>query len=597
MAVAAIIFLLTYLVLGLQQLPRLHIGRPAGALLGAVAMVACGVLSFEEATAALDLDTILFLLGMMIILGYLELSGFFEVLERRVMEVATSPRALLLVVLGSAGVLSALFMNDTICLMLTPVVIRVTRRLGLPPVPYLIAVATGANVGSACTIVGNPQNALIGVRSGIPFLSFAWAIAPVSALGLLLAGVLLCAVYRPLVLQKWMFAAALASGVGLLVALSAGANPAAAAMTAAAAVIVAGATRPREALRRVDWSLLLLFGGLFVVMRGVDEAGLARMVVDRIAGTLEMASPAVHARLALAVAFLSQAVSNVPAVMLFVPTFGAIHVESAHRLWLALAAYSTLAGNLTILASVANLIVVEGARREGIEIGFVEYLKAGVPITVGTLALAWAGLLSVRNLSPRSGGRPDPFGIDSGPPATFQRRHTMTAKRVVLRAVLASFALVALTHAASPPAQPAEAAAKALMAKYAGSPDSGALLKEPAVRAQLQKLVGAQLPHLEQNLDVAGDIEVIGGTLSISGNAPHGGTEEEGVVCVAPMGPVVQAAIFSKGQVTVFAGEATYEYLLRCVKDWITLVNSGHKDRFEQPQNVRVIAPPPIAAQ
>jgi len=139
MTAAAVIFALTYVVIALQKLPRLHIGRTAGALLGAVAMVAWGVIDFAAAKRAIDLDTILFLLGMMIVLAYLELSGFFEVVERRVLGFATSARALLWLVIGSAGLLSALFMNDTICLMLTPVVIRVTRRLGLPTVPFLVA--------------------------------------------------------------------------------------------------------------------------------------------------------------------------------------------------------------------------------------------------------------------------------------------------------------------------------------------------------------------------------------------------------------------------------------------------------------------------
>jgi Na+/H+ antiporter NhaD/arsenite permease-like protein len=132
---ALLIFLVTYLVIGIQRIPRLHIGRPAGALLGATAMVAFGVVSFDEAKRAIDLDTILFLLGMMIVLGYLELSGFFEILERRLLGFAGSARSLLFIVVASSGVLSALFMNDTICLMLAPVLLRVTKRLGQPAGP------------------------------------------------------------------------------------------------------------------------------------------------------------------------------------------------------------------------------------------------------------------------------------------------------------------------------------------------------------------------------------------------------------------------------------------------------------------------------
>lgn len=418
---AALVFLLTYLVIGLQRIPRLHLGRPAGALLGAVAMVAFGVLDFEAAKAAIDLDTILFLLGMMIILGYLELSGFFEMVERRILGFAGSARALLWLVVLSAGALAALFMNDTVCLMLTPILVRVTRRLGLPPAPYLIALATAANIGSTCTIIGNPQNALIAVRSGIGFLPFLAALGPVAAAGLAAAGLLLSFLYRrtitaaPLVVpppreprpvQPYMLAASLAAGTGMVLALMAGARPATAAMTAAAAVILAGAARPREALARVDWSLLLFFGGLFVVMRAVEQAGLAQALVAGITGPLGHADPAGAAtaaatgvtigRLGLAVTLLSQAVSNVPAVLLFVPSLQAIPAPAAGPLWLALAAFATLAGNLTIIGSVANVIVFETARRDGVEIGFREYLKTGVPLTVVTLLAAWGWLTITR---------------------------------------------------------------------------------------------------------------------------------------------------------------------------------------------------------
>src|SRR3989441_8772236 len=272
--IAAVIFALTYLVIGLQKVPRLHIGRPAGALLGAVAMVACGVIDFESAKSAIDLDTILFLLGMMIVLAYLELSGFFEVVERQVLGFATSARALLWLVIGSAGGLSALFMNDTVCLMLTPVVVRVTRRLGLPPAPFLMALVTAANIGSSATIIGNPQNALIAVRSGIGFLPFLGGLWPIAAAGLIVDGWLLSALYgrtitraplvvppprEPRTVQRYLLAASLLAGAGMVVALVLGAPPASAAMTAAAAVILAGAARPRDALKHVDWSLLLFF--------------------------------------------------------------------------------------------------------------------------------------------------------------------------------------------------------------------------------------------------------------------------------------------------------------------------------------------------
>jgi Na+/H+ antiporter NhaD/arsenite permease-like protein len=421
---AAVLFALTYLVIGLQRLPRLHIGRPAGALLGAVGMVAFGVIDFDTARRAIDLDTILFLLGMMIVLGYLDLSGFFDLVERRVLALAGSARILLWIVVGSSGLLSALFMNDTVCLMLTPIVVRVTQRMRLPPAPYLIALVTGANIGSSCTILGNPQNALIAVRSGIAFLPFLATLWPIAAAGLVVDALLLGWIYRRAItadpiavpapqgkpaVQGYLLAASLVSGAGMVAALLLGARPAAAAMTAAAAVILAGAARPREALKQVDWSLLLFFGGLFVVMRAVEQAGLAHLVVAGIAGSLASAgadagmaaagaphvAPWVVARLGAAVALLSQAVSNVPAVMLFVPPLEAAPAAVARSLWLALAAFSTLAGNLTIIGSVANVIVFETARREGVEVGFSEYLKVGAPLTLLTCLIAWVWLALV----------------------------------------------------------------------------------------------------------------------------------------------------------------------------------------------------------
>ena len=138
-----------------------------------------------------------------------------------------------------------------------------------------------------------------------------------------------------------------------------------------------------------------------------------------------------------------------------------------------------------------------------------------------------------------------------------------------------------------------EAQAKALLAKYTAAPgrdDSEGLLKEPAVNAELKRVVGNQLPKLMQNTNVRGAIAYDGGSLVVSGNAPHKGGEEEGVICVNPYSPgLVEAAIFSRGKITVFATAEKYEYLSLCVKDWITQVNSGHRDRTTQPKNVSVV--------
>jgi Na+/H+ antiporter NhaD/arsenite permease-like protein len=287
------------------------------------------------------------------------------------------------------------------------VVLRVTKRLNLPPIPYLIALATSSNIGSAATIIGNPQNALIGVRSQIPFLPFAAGLWPVSAAGLAIDAVFLSWLYRREIgserlvmppprqaqtVEAWMLFAGMACGIGMVTGLMWGARPAAAAMTAGAAVMLAGSRRPRQALREVDWMLLLFFAGLFVVMRGVEHAGLAHALVAGVAGPLGSGSAEVMARLAAGVTLLSQAVSNVPAVMLFVPSLESLAAETTRHLWLGLAAFSTLAGNLTIIGSVANVIVFESARREGVEVSFLDYIRAGFPLTILTLAVAWVWL-------------------------------------------------------------------------------------------------------------------------------------------------------------------------------------------------------------
>jgi len=320
------------------------------------------------------------------------------VLERWIIGLARSTRMLLLLVVVSSGVLSALFMNDTICLLYTPVLLRVTKRLNLNPVPYLIALATSSNIGSVATMIGNPQNALIGLRSGIPFLKFTERLWPVAALGLALAFVIVLWRYRceihggPLIvpprrqppqLSYWMLVISLTAGAAMFVLLSLNYHPPSVAMGLASLVILAGSRKPRRALQRVDWTLLFLFAGLFVVMRGVEHAGLVQLVIGDTDFTLGQSA---SSRLGFSgsVILVSNLVSNVPAVMLYAPLIQ--YQPNPETLWLMLAMASTLAGNLTLIGSIANLIVVEIAKDEA-PISFLEYLKVGLPLTIGTVLL------------------------------------------------------------------------------------------------------------------------------------------------------------------------------------------------------------------
>jgi Na+/H+ antiporter NhaD/arsenite permease-like protein len=396
--VALAAFLWTYLGLTLGRVPGFRIDRTGIAIIGAAAMVVTGVIPWDAAVASVDTHTLVLLFGMMIVSAYLRLSGFFHLVTVWAVRRARTPLGLLAAVIGAAGVLSALFVNDVVCLVLAPLVLEVTRQLRLPPVPYLVALATAANVGSVATLTGNPQNMLVGSFSGIPYRTFLLREAPVAVLGLgCVLGVVWLVYHRSLraatfdpadletrfpVHYPLMVKTVLAVTV-MLVAFLAGVPVALVAVGGAAATLLTRRVKPAKVYREVNWELLVLFTGLFVLIGGVEASGLAGEVF-RWAERFALQRPAV---LTVVSAALSNLVSNVPAVLLFktvIPGFA----EPA-RGWLVLAMASTLAGNLTILGSVANLIVVEAARGARIEIGFLEYCRVGVPLTVVTLALGW----------------------------------------------------------------------------------------------------------------------------------------------------------------------------------------------------------------
>src|SRR5262245_51663284 len=183
---AVLIFAATYLVLAVGQIPFLRVDRTGAAIVGASLMLAFNVLTVEEAYAAINYDTIILLFGMMIVVANLRLSGFFTLVSEWVVEHARRPILLLTGIVLVAGVFSAFFVNDTMCLVLTPLVLEITTSLRRNPVPYLLAVAMASNIGSVATITGNPQNMMVGSFSRIPYREFAAALAPVAAVGLVL---------------------------------------------------------------------------------------------------------------------------------------------------------------------------------------------------------------------------------------------------------------------------------------------------------------------------------------------------------------------------------------------------------------------------
>jgi Na+/H+ antiporter NhaD/arsenite permease-like protein/uncharacterized membrane protein (UPF0127 family) len=396
---ALVIFIITYVFIGLRQIPRLHVDRTAGALVGAVLMVVFGVLTLEQAFAAIDMHTLLLLLGMMIITVYLRAAGFFELMAGRILSVAKTPQHLLVLVTVSSAFLSALFVNDTICLLYTPIVLEVAIHLGVNPMPYLLALATSSNIGSVMTITGNPQNMLIGIYSKIPYLSFLGALFPVALAGLIVCVLVIRFVYRkemtsdafgkkPVLpayeVNKTLLVKSLLVCAGVLAGFSFGFPYSLVAATGAVLLLLIGGVRTERILEGVDWTLLLFFSGLFVVMHGVEASGLAGGVISSMGDVGSGSTLGRIAGLSAVSAVLSNLVSNVPAVMLLKPLTESL--GSGHLFWLVLAMSSTLAGNLTLIGSVANLIVVQQARHK-VEIGFMEYFRVGALITAATILI------------------------------------------------------------------------------------------------------------------------------------------------------------------------------------------------------------------
>lgn len=400
MTVGLVIFAATYLLIAVQRLPFIHLNRPAASLLGAVAMVVCGVLSLSDAYAAIDLDVLVFLLGVMLIVGYLEVGKFFEWAAEWVLRRARTPQRLLFGVVVGGGLLSALFVNDTVCLVVTPVLLAALGPLRVRPTPYLLGLAMGANVGSVLSITGNPQNMLVGIWSGASFGGFLLHMLPVGLGGLAITYAYLRWAYRaelrepfrerletvPVALDRPLVLKGLAVfGVAVVGWLAGGSLPLVA-ITAGAVMVAVAQRDPAYAIDRVEWSLLLFFASLFVVMRGFEHTGAVAWIDRQALGVLQGGTPWRAATVVSGVmATLSNLISNVPAVILWRNTVPGLPNPSL--VWRVLAMSSTFAGNLLLIGSMANLIVAEKAETRGVRIGFGEYARVGVPVTL--LTLAW----------------------------------------------------------------------------------------------------------------------------------------------------------------------------------------------------------------
>ncbi|MBM4013772.1 MAG: anion transporter [Planctomycetes bacterium] len=421
MVVATVIFAITWLLISLPRVPFLRLDRTGVALLGALGMVACGVLTLDAAYATINLDTIVLLFGMMVLIACLRSARFFEAVAATIVRRARTPRRFLILLVFTAGLLSALFVNDTICLLFTPIVLVAVRAAQLDPVPFLLALCTAANVGSAATLTGNPQNMLVGIFSGISYGRFLAVQLPIALAALALLAALLLFLFRRRIPASWpalpvagrrvhrvlvrrllLVAAAvlllfLLPVERLVPGLSAGQKLPLVALAGALAALLVARRRPERVLRQVDFGLLVFFAALFVVVGGFARTGLLDRMHAALAPRFGSEVPRQVALFSGLTVAGSNLVSNVPFVLLARDWIAGF--ARPELMWMVLATASTFAGNLTVVGSVANLIVLEQSRHVA-PIGFLAYLRVGVPVTLLTTTLAVVLLLLIERFTP-----------------------------------------------------------------------------------------------------------------------------------------------------------------------------------------------------
>jgi Na+/H+ antiporter NhaD/arsenite permease-like protein len=393
----AVTFFGVLVVFTLGKSPVFRVDRAGASIIGAVSLIGFGVLSFEDAIKAIDYKTIVILFSMMVVVANLKLAGFFELLGNVVLQRVSTKKELLLAVIAAGGIMSAMAINDIVCLLFTPIVLLICRRGQCNPRPHLLGLAMASNVGSSATLLGNPQNILIASLSGLPFHSYFITAGPVAVFGLAVVYILITFVYKTelegaiaTVLHSdvnhhayliWKSVMVLGS---ILTAYISGYDLALSSSLGAAFLLITRRINPNKVYTSVDFNLLIVFIGLFIIVGGVEKIGLMSYVMGFLPGN-GINSLGVFALVTL---LLSNIVSNVPAVLLL--KFFVSETDTAIW-WKALALFSTLAGNLTITGSIANLIVVEIAKRQGIVVSAWDYLKVGFPLTIITTicGLVW----------------------------------------------------------------------------------------------------------------------------------------------------------------------------------------------------------------
>ncbi len=389
--------------IAIGSFPKFRMNRATISLVGASALIVLNKMSLEKAISFVDANTIVLIFAMMIININLRLAGFFNIITNKVITFSKTPKQLLIILTYSSGILSSLFLNDTIVIMFTPMIVEIVLQLKRNPIPYLIALATSANIGSAATIVGNPQNMIIGVQSAIPFSEFMLYMFPISLICLSIIVIVISIIYkkefnsdffeaiptaeikiyRPLFIKSTIVLSL------MLIFFLAGFPVAVTALTAPAALLITRRIKPERVFLEVDFSLLIFFFCLFIIFYQTNYIITSSVNIS----DLQIFSENRIINISIVASVLSNLISNVPAVLMLSPIVK--EMITPEKVWLALALSSTFAGNLTLLGSVANLIVVEMARKLGVKILFSEYLISGVIITILSLILGVMWLIYI----------------------------------------------------------------------------------------------------------------------------------------------------------------------------------------------------------
>ncbi|MEW6115576.1 MAG: anion transporter [Nitrospirota bacterium] len=405
---ALIIFLATYAGIALGGIPGLALDRTGIAVLGAIAFVATGIVSTGDAVSAIDFPTILLLYSLMVLSSQFRLGGFYTWAALRITRLMDRPQRFLLAMMLVSALLSAVLANDIVCLAFTPVLAVSLLRAGINPVPFLIGLAVASNIGSAATIIGNPQNMLIGQVGQLDFGRFFLWCAPPSLISLAAGYLIIVALYRrqfvqptpplPDMHEQWpafdrhQSSKGILATIVLIVLFFTGIPREISAIAIAGLLLCSRKMQTRSLLGLVDWHLITLFCALFIVIKGVETTQLSVRIINALeTNRIDLQHPLM---LTLLATLLSNLVSNVPATMLLTK-----FLDPSHSLpWYILALASTYAGNLITIGSIANLITFEQAKEYGITVSFREHARAGIPVTAVSLLIALSWIAAAEHL-------------------------------------------------------------------------------------------------------------------------------------------------------------------------------------------------------